>query len=195
MEIENENKVSYKEYDWIPWYISYKIIIGNALGEHSLFYIHFDSVMEYCQGHKETIKLLQNLLISASEAFEGGYNKNPEISISGEVLGDFVALSREAFNRGHNDVASVLASAALEDSLKRYAKLNGLEVENKSMTEVLNALKSKEGLLSGVSRKLLEAMPSIRNDAQHARWDKIDKSSASGLINVVEQFLLAKFSP
>ena len=101
--------------------------------------------------------------------------------------------SKEALANGNKDVAGVLASAALEDGLKRYARLNGLQVDNATMTEVINALKSK-GLVSGASKSLVESMPSIRNNALHARWEKIDATGVSGIINFVEQFLLAKFS-
>ena len=184
----------YDRSDWLPWAISCKVLIGNVFGEFSPFYIVFDEEMQEYSDSKERVRLLENIFINAYEAFEGGYATNTEISVSGEVFGDFVALAKEALERGQKDVAAVLASAALEDSLKRYAKLNGLEVDNKSMAEVINALKSK-GLLSGASRVLLEVMPSIRNHAQHARWDKIDEAAASGIINAVEQFLLAKFSP
>ena len=195
MEIKDRFNVGlyYKRKDWLPWAISCKILIENVFGKYSPFYIYFDEEMSNCDGSKRSVELLQNILINASEAFEGGYAFNSEISISGEVLGDFIALAKEAFASGHEVVAAVLASAALEDGLKRYAKLNGLEVESAPMREVLNALKSKE-LLSGTSKKLLEAMPSIRNDALHARWEKIDKLNASGIINAAEQFLLAKFS-
>ena len=37
------------------------------------------------------------------------------------------------------DVAAVLACAALEDALKRFGRLKGLQVEDKAMQEVVNA--------------------------------------------------------
>lgn len=87
----------------------------------------------------------------------------------------------------------MLVSAALEDSLKRYATANGLNVDNGSMMAVINALKSK-GLVSGTYKTLLNAMPKIRNYAMHADWEKISEPDVKSVIGFVEQFLLTKFS-
>jgi len=42
----------------------------------------------------------------------------------------------------NKDVAAVLACAALEDALKRVAIKNELDVDDKDMSEVINALKA-----------------------------------------------------
>jgi len=60
------------------------------------------------------------------------------------VRGDlccFVLLAKSALENNQKDVAAVLASAALEDALKRYASLHGLDVAGKEMQDVINALK------------------------------------------------------
>ena len=90
-------------------------------------------------------------------------------------------------------MAAVLATAALEDSLKRYARANGLDTEEKTMTQVINALKSK-GFVSGAQKSLLGAMPKIRNAALHAEWGKISEPEVNSVIGFVEQFLLSNFS-
>jgi hypothetical protein len=68
-------------------------------------------------------------------------------------------------------VAAVLPSAALEDALKRYASLRGLNVDGKVMQEVINALKAK-GLVGGSQKSLLDSMPKVRDAAMHADWQK-----------------------
>ena len=90
------------------------------------------------------------------------------------------------------DVAAVIASAALEDTLKRYAVRRGLNVGDKTMATVINALKSK-GLVSGAQRSLLDGMLKTRNNAMHADWNKITEPEVSSLIGFVEQFLLTSF--
>ena len=131
--------------------------------------------------------------MSAKEAYEGGYLFNVELSISGEIFGDFVNLAKQALNEGHKDVAAVLASAALEDALKRYAKSNGINVDDATMQKVIGAIKSA-GLVSGARKTLLETMPKIRNCAMHAEWDKITEPEVNSMIGFVEQFLLTEFS-
>ena len=94
---------------------------------------------------------------------------------------------------GQHTVSLVLACAALEDALKRFALLKGLDVEGKTMEDVVNALKSK-GLIAGPQKALLAAMPRIRNAAMHADWEKLTPNDAGSVLGFVEQFLLTQFA-
>lgn len=114
------------------------------------------------------------------------------MSFSGEIFGDFVSAAKAALSEGQHTVAAVLACAALEDALKRYAKSKGLSVEDKNMEDVVNALKA-QGLVSGAQKVLLAAMPKIRNHAMHADWEKLTPQDAGSVIGFVEQFLLSHF--
>lgn len=146
-----------------------------------------------CGGDDSSVRTLKALFQSAKEDFEGGYVFDVDLRVSGEVFGDFVALARRTLSDGHKDVAAVLACAALEDSLKRYSQVNGLEINDKTMQEVVNSLKA-QGLVVGAQKSLLDAMPRIRNLAMHAEWEKISEPDVSSVIGFVEQFLLTKFS-
>lgn len=77
--------------------------------------------------------------------------------------------------------------------MKRYAILNHLDVEGKTMTDVVNALKGAS-LVSGAQKSLLDAMPKIRNMAMHGDWAKITEPDVASVLGFVEQFLLSKFS-
>jgi hypothetical protein len=112
--------------------------------------------------------------------------------ITGEIFGDFVSAAKASLSEGHHTVAAVLASAALEDALKRLAAANGLDIAGKTMKEVVNALKAK-GLVSGAQKSLLGSMPTVRNYAMHAEWDKLTPQDAGSVIGFVEQFLLTHF--
>jgi hypothetical protein len=108
------------------------------------------------------------------------------------IFGDFITLARHAFDES-KDVASVLISAALEDTLKRYAVQNGLDVAEADMPEVINAPKSK-GLLKGPQASVVQSYVQLRNKAFHAEWDKIDKETVNSAITFTETFLLEHFS-
>ena len=178
---------------WEEWATSAQNLIKAVFGENSPHYVNFTKILDQCTGDKYRINSLQGIFKSAKEDFEGGYVFNVDLRISGEVFGDFIVLAKQSLSEGYKDVAAVLASAALEDSLKRYALVNGLNVDNKQMTEVINALKSK-GLVSGAQKSLLDAMPKIRNYALHADWEKISEPDVNSIIGYVEQFLLSKFT-
>lgn len=179
--------------EWQGWATSVQSLLRTVYGETSEQYENFGVAYNKCVGSESTVRTLFHLFTSAKDDFEGGYVFNVELRVSGEVFGDFVALASTALAEGHKDVAAVLACAALEDALKRYARVKGLDVDEKVMTDVVNALKSG-GHVAGAQKALLDRMPGIRNFALHANWSKISEPDVGAVIGFVGQFLISKFS-
>src|SRR5881398_428462 len=75
----------------------------------------------------------------------------------------------------------VSSCAALEDTLKRFGRLSGVDVDDKVLQEVIAALKSK-GLVSGAQKSLLDVMPKIRDFAMHANWSKIQDADVRSVL-------------
>ena len=193
-EIGDEYSSKYVESGiWEKWSTSVESLIRASCGEDSPYYKNFRQELGTCSGYESEIKTLTGIFRSAKEAFEGGYLFDIERDITAEIFGDFVVLAKQALAEDNKNVAAVLAAAALEDALKRYAALNALNVDDKAMSDVINALKSK-GLVSGAQKPMLAAMLKTRNLAMHAAWEKIEKPDVSGLIGFTEQFLLTNFS-
>lgn len=111
----------------------------------------------------------------------------------GQVFADFLNAAKSAQSAGAKDVAAVLACAALEDLLKRFGESQGLDVEDKDMSNVINGLKGA-GLVTATEGSLLKGMVALRNKALHADWDKVDGASVSGVIAFVEEFLIRRYS-
>jgi hypothetical protein len=175
------------------WATSAMHIIQVAFGTGSAHYQNFAAAYAKNQGWKDHVDILKGIFRAAKADYEGGYAISLQTAISGEIFGDFVVMAKTALGEGAKDAAAVLACAALEDALKRFALLNDLDVTDKTMSEVVSALKSK-GLVGGAQKSLLEAMPKVRNSAMHADWDKITAQDVGSVIGFVEQLLLTKFS-
>jgi hypothetical protein len=178
---------------WRKWATSAQSLINAAFGSTAPHVRNFNSLYDTCQGEDYEVRALHAVFQSAKADFEGGYVFNVDLRVSGEVFGDFIALARQALSEGHKDVAAVLACAALEDVLKKYASITQIDVTDKTMTEIINALKSA-GLVAGAQKTLLDAMPRIRNAALHADWTKLTEPDVGSVIAFVEQFLITKFS-
>ena len=136
---------------------------------------------------------LHGCLSALKSDIEEGLIVNIRSEARGEVFGDFLVLAREALDAGQKDVAAVLACAALEDVLKRYASDQGLDVHEKNMSEVVNALKSK-GVVRGPQGALLSGFVKIRNKTFHAQWTAINTADVSSIIAFTETFLVKQFS-
>ena len=179
--------------DFRRWATNAMSLIKIAFGEKSPHYENFKTNYDLFNGEDYVFDGAKGVFRAAKSDFEGGFGTKLEILVSGEIFGDFVGLAKEALRNDKKDVAAVLACAALEDALKRYAVNQGLSVDNKEMSDVVNALKAK-GLVGGAQKTLLDTMPKIRNFAMHADWSKVTPQDVGSVIGFVEQFLIQNFS-
>lgn len=181
-----------KDEDFHKWASSALHLIASVFGEKSPHYQNLHEAYLRYLGYASGFFVARGIFLAAKSDYDGGHLFNLEATISGEIFADFVVLAKNALANDQKDVAAVLACAALEDALKRYAMLKGLDVDGKVMQEVINALKAK-GLVAGPQRSLLDSMPKVRNAAMHADWQKITPQDVGSVIGYVEQFLLAEF--
>ncbi|HAO78960.1 MAG TPA: DUF4145 domain-containing protein [Verrucomicrobia subdivision 3 bacterium] len=178
--------------DFQRWSTNAQNLIKIAFGENSPHYENFKAAYNSFHGYEYEFENVKGVFLASKSDFEGGFGTTLEALVSGEIFGDFVGLAKEALSNDKKDVAAVLACAALEDALKRYAVSQGISVDGKEMTDVVNALKSK-GLVGGAQKSLLDTMPKIRNFAMHADWSKITPQDVGSVIGFTEQFLLQNF--
>jgi hypothetical protein len=191
------SSIPYAQHDqFYAWATSALNAIQGVFGKDSPHYLRFEREMGAISNNsvwENHLNTFRGIFLGAKSDVDGGYLFAIETSFSGEIFGDFVATAKAALAEGQHTVALVLACAALEDALKRFAQLNDLSVDGQTMEEVVNALKTK-GLVSGTQKTLLAAMPKIRNQAMHAEWAKLTPQDAGSVIGYVEQFLLSHFS-
>ncbi len=150
------------------------------------YYKEFDKFVKF--DDPEHVKAGKNILLAVKDEIAGGWLLTVKGLVSSEILADFLTLAKESLDQS-KDVAAVLACAALEDALKRVAMQKGLDVEDKDMSEVINALKAN-GTLKGSQTSIAKGYVKLRNKAFHAEWDKIEKPEVSSAIGFTEQFLL-----
>jgi hypothetical protein len=169
--VKSQDWMDYVESEtWQKWSTSVLNLLITAFGSDSVHSQNFKKIYNEFKGYPSNFEAARGVFRSAKEDYEGGYVFSLERAISGEIFGDFVALAKQSLSAGHKDVAAVLACAALEDALKRYARTQGLNVDDEVMQKVVAALESK-GLVNGAQKTLLDTMPMIRDYAMHAYWD------------------------
>jgi hypothetical protein len=178
---------------WGSWSASALNLVQMTFGNESAHYSRLKLLIEREGSTYELVyREAFGVFLGAKADYEKGCCGALERMVSGEVFGDFIAAAKRALAEDKKDVAAVLACAALEDALKRFANTNGLNVDGKDMSEVISALKSKS-LVGGAQKSILETMPKTRNNAMHADWSKISATEVGGVIGFTEQFLLQNF--
>lgn len=179
--------------EFYKWATSVQNLVKAVFGMDSPHYNIFLEKLKKFDCYESSYIVLKGVFESAKEDFDNGYLFDVELAISGELFGDFIVMAKKALEENSKDVAAVLACAALEDALKRFALINEVDVVDNNMTEVINALKAK-GLVRGTQKALLKIMPKIRNDAMHASWDRISSEDVGSVIGFTERFLLSHFN-
>jgi hypothetical protein len=192
-QVWNEDRsqtINYEVYQ--RWATSVLSILESIFGKMSSHHQNFRKSYDNFKWNQHDIESATGIFQAAKRDYEAGYLIGLENKLSGEIFGDFVTLAKHSLDEGHKDVAAVLASAALEDCLKRYAAANGIDVDRKTMQDVVGALKAK-GLVSGAQKTLLESMPKVRDYSMHANWSKVSAADVGSIIGFVETFLLTHF--
>jgi uncharacterized protein YutE (UPF0331/DUF86 family) len=173
-------------------------ILSKVYGEENQ---HVKDFMEkntsYRRHTSDPYQKLFNCCIGKLNAVESdikfGILETIEREVSGEVFSDFIKAAKSSFDEGYKEIAAVLGCAALEDLLKRLAKLNSVEVDDKTMADVVNALK-RGGIIKGAQTNLISAYVTLRNKTFHAQWDKIENADIKSLIGFTEEMLIKHFS-
>lgn len=155
--------------------------------------IKVEKYRNYPYPEKLTLKCCLGKLNAIETDIKYGLLTSIEKEINGEIIGDFIKLAKASIAEGQKNIAAVLACAALEDALKKIGKFNGVLVEDKTMIEVVNALKSK-GLIKGTQGQLLSAFGTLRNKTFHAEWDKVEEPEVKSLISFAEEMIIKHFS-
>ncbi len=118
-----------------------------------------------------------------------------EKTISGELLTDFLKLSRASLDEKGDDaknVSAVLAAALFEDTIRRLATFNGIP-HTERLADVLTELKNKT-ILDGTQVGVAQSYLTFRNKSLHAEWDKVGRETVASVLAFTEQLLLKHFS-
>lgn len=182
---------SVDEQNAAQWGTSCLHILKTAFGEKSDHYVNFANNFKYFPSHNN-VKPAIGIMRAALDDYAHGLVIDIRQEIAGEIFQDFLGLAKRALEEGNKDVAAVLASAALEDTLKRYAEQQGIIVDDRDLADIVNTLKS-QGLVGGTLKNSLSTMIKLRNCAMHADWSKISEPEVSSLTAFVEQFLITYF--
>ncbi len=176
---------------FVKWRANALHLINCIYDENSDHYLNFSKHSEKVPSNLNS-RTLFGLFLAAKDDYEKGFFKNMQYSISSEIFTDLIVLAKECLENNNLNGAAILAAVALEDTLKKFAELKGLNAENKDLDGVVGLLKS-HGLLEGAEAKLIAPYIKVRNQAVHAEWEKIQESAVGSMIGYVENFLLSKF--
>jgi hypothetical protein len=173
---------------WHQWATSALHLVEACFGPGSVHHERLNNAITRSATIPYMLATSKGTFLAAKEDFDGGYVSSLAQGIAGDVFSSLLNSARAALGEGYKDSAAVLASAAFEDSLKKIGTLNGLNVAEEDLGNVIGALKTKQ-LLQGGAARSAERFQNLRNWAMHANWEKITAEEVGSLIGFVEQLL------
>jgi hypothetical protein len=128
------------------------------------------------------------LLQSAYDEWQKGLLRKIEYIISAATFDDFLDHA-SMYHKGNKKIeAAVLASAVLEDSVKKVANKQSISISGQSMEQLIDDL-TKADVLTSVKAKRLKSHAAVRNHALHAEWDAFDIKDVGELIAGVRELI------
>jgi hypothetical protein len=134
------------------------------------------------------VQKIYGLLSSARDEWQRGLLRKIEYLVAAETFDDFLDHAH-SYHKGNKKIeASILASAILEDTVKKIAKKNGLDSKGISLEPLIDSL-VKAGTFTPVKAKRVKAFAGVRNHALHAEWDEFDIKDVGDVIAGIRELI------
>ena len=133
------------------------------------------------------------ILAAVKTAYQQGYLSTVQELVHADVFADFLEMADYLLSEGYKDPAAVLAGGVLEESLRKLAIKNGVDILNQGgeprKASSLNDDLTKTGLYNKLEQKSVTAWLDLRNKAAHGKYEEYDKNQVQQLIQGVRDFL------
>lgn len=150
---------------------------------------HFSAMHSNCHIH---VSELVGILKAVEHDIESGLLSDFRNVIQAEVFADFLGMAEHLLMEDYKDAAAVLLGAVLENSLRKMAESNRLELVNakgKSLTiGPLNVALAKNGVYNALVQKQVTSWANLRNDAAHAHFSKYDRDQVKQMLLFLQKF-------
>lgn len=141
---------------------------------------------------KSSLEKLLGLLQSVQLEAQAGLLVKLEDQVVASAFDDFLDHATQYHKAGKPNEAAVLASAVLEDTIKRIARKYDVAVSGVSLEPLIDEL-TKRSVFTQVKAKRLKSYAAVRNHALHAEWEKLDirdvGAQLSGLRELLDEHL------
>lgn len=178
------------------WFSSAANAIQQVAPPGSFYVAELKRIVEHekLQGGfpRSSMEKLLGLLQSIQVEAEAGLLVKLEDQVVASAFDDFLDHATQYHKAGKVKEAAVLASAVLEDTVKRIAGKSGLSTDGASLEPLIDEL-VKQGVFTSVKAKRLKSFAAVRNHALHAEWEKLDikdvGAQLSGLRELLDEHL------
>lgn len=179
----------------ISWATKARNILEVSLGKQSPHLRHFDESIP--KGgvnnidYEYHIHPLVGVLLGALDDLEHGFLIGQEFFIAGEVFDSILEQAKYLVQNNYKDPAAILGRVVLEDALKRIARTEGVDENQKA--SIINDDLKKKGRFSQPQWRFIQGWLDIGNAAAHGKFGEYTQDDVTKMIDDVERFLVNEF--
>ena len=174
------------------WFSRVANLLRTAAPSNSHYVEQIDSLLshEMMQNGVVTsvVQKVYGVLGAAQKDWESGLLRRIEYLFAAATFDEFLDHAEFYHKGGKKIEAAVLASAVLEDSIKKIAGKHGIVTSGNSLEQLVDDLVRLQ-IINSVKAKRVKSWAGVRNHALHAEWDSFDIKDAGTLISGVRELI------
>jgi hypothetical protein len=146
-------------------------------------------------GLDDTLSQLRGILESLKEAYIHGYFRTVDALITGNIFSDFLDMAEYFLSQGdqYKHPAAFLIGGVLEEHLRKLAIKNEIQTmkDNGQFRHIedINIDLRKKDVYSENERKSITAWLGLRNDVDHAHWEKYSQEKVEVMLKDVRRII------
>jgi len=130
------------------------------------------------------------ILNALKEDLELGYLTKVKDLVSAEIFTDFIEMAQHLLNNNYKDPAASLAGAILENGLRQIAQKHTVETKSGDDIGSLNTKLADKEIYNRLIQKQIQAWKSVRDSADHGKFNDYKKEDVKAMLSGVQRFLL-----
>lgn len=173
------------------WITAAGNLVGIATAKRG---VHWDQAVSVLENEHlargvpmDAVTRMRGVLQATDEDRKRGLLRQIEYTIYAETFDDFLDHAETFHKSGKVQESAILASAVLEDTIKRIAKKHEVDA-TRSLEPVIDDLITAD-VFTPVQGKRVKAHAGVRNGAFHAKWDELDLESIGAAITGIRELI------
>jgi len=190
----NSQKNRAAESIYVEWRLSSLSFVENLVGTESRYFAALANTSEDFEHLPLMVSNISRGLASLRalrEEVEFGPVVGIEGLVSAEIFDDFLEMAEHLWQQHYVAVVPSLVGAVLEDGLKRIARRRSVTVKEEDSIAGLNSRLFDAKAYSVLVRKKNEVWNTIRNNADHGKFDLNSNHDVEHMPEGVRDFLAA----
>ncbi|MEO5361483.1 MAG: hypothetical protein H7843_13725 [Nitrospirota bacterium] len=170
------------------WKVSVENLIIKVSGKDSPYYENFKNVVKH--GYQSDVDSGVGILRGLKDDIEQGFLASVQELVKAEVFTDFLEISQHLLENNYKDPAASLIGAILENGLKDIAAKYSISFSKKDGIDNINNKLAKSGIYNALVQKQVDVWRTIRNSADHGKFDEYTLEDVNNMKLGVESFLV-----